>query len=112
MLGPGTLRGRDCQLVEFACSDIGRSGSRARGSVRMWIDSAMLMLLQVEEYDETGAPVRTLSVRNFRKVGDMWMVKDIEVRSIRTRDRTIIRVERVWCQGASDAPIGLSEPAS
>ncbi len=76
---------RDCLVLEFG-------PPAATRTTRLWIDEAMLALLKVEEYDGQGAPVRRLTIRTFKKIGDTWLVQDMDVHRLPEGRRTLVRL--------------------
>jgi len=74
-----------------------------RGTLRLWVDRKLLMLLRAEEYDPDGTLLRRLSVKSVRKFGETWAVKDLEVKSYPSRHRTLLRVDHVYVVGTQPA---------
>ncbi len=91
LAGRESLRGRDCIMVDFMHS----------GSTRLWVDDKLFMIIQAEEYDEAGSRTRRLSVKNIKKIGDVWMLKDLEVRQYPSMHRTLLRVDEVIQDGVA-----------
>lgn len=58
------------------------------GGVRMIIDAAFNALLRAEWVNERGRALRTFSVVSFKKVGEHWIVRTIDLTDPVTRDRT------------------------
>ena len=65
------------------------------GSMRLWIDEKFLMVLQAEARDGAGHVVRRMFVKSFKKINDRWIIKDLDVQSFPSRDRTTLRVRDV-----------------
>jgi len=57
-------------------------------AVRVLIDREFQALVQAEELGTKGAVEKTISLLDLKKVGDQWMVKAIDVRDARTRNKT------------------------
>ena len=93
IVGKEEIKGRPSFIVDVPAPD-GEDGSQY-ASVRLWIDVAARMLLQAEGRDTKGDPVRRLWVKSFKKVNDMWMVKDLEVQRYPVIHRTKLRVHEV-----------------
>lgn len=88
VVGMESIRGRDCVIVEF-------DQPQTDGVARIWIDNSLFMIIQAEEYDASGERIRRLSIKNIKKIGDTWMIKDMEVRSYPSMDRTLLRIDDV-----------------
>ena len=73
-------------------------------SVRMWVNVKASMMMQAEGYNALGDPVRRISVKSFKKINDEWMIKDLEIRELKTDRTTILRVRDAQPVGASKAP--------
>ncbi len=87
--GRESVRGRDCVIIAFDDSV----------STRLWIDEKLFMIIQAEEYNSGGTRTRRLSVKNIKKIGDVWMLKDMEVRRYPSMARTLLRVDEVLRDG-------------
>ncbi len=91
MLGHERILGRDCYVLEYSSAAENAHGG---GSVaaRLWVDVKLLALLQVEERDSKGARLRKVQVKDFKKIGGLWMIKNMEARNYTTETRTIINI--------------------
>ncbi len=78
------------------------AGAYAR--MRLWLDTRVGMLLQAEGYDRQGALVRRLSVKSFKKIGDDWMIKDMEARDVASGLVTVLRVRDMARDGVPTEP--------
>ncbi len=109
-IGRENRLGRDCIIIEFASPvhktnglESARSETqvglerprRAESTVRLWIDEHLLLLIQMEEYDAQGNRQRRLSVKKIKKISDLWMIKDMEIRSYPSKHRTILRIDDI-----------------
>ncbi len=123
VVGRDNVRGRDCYVVEVptppqagiiqpaltkqdsatATPATKTAASNAIASVRLWIDDRLVVLIQMEEYDASGKLIRRLSVKNFKKIGDVWMIKNMDIRRYPSRHRTQIRIEEVVSGSTSNA---------
>lgn len=92
------IKGRECYVVEFAPP----AGAASGGGVRVWIDTKMLVLLKMEETDRNGQLARSFSVKDFRRVSGVWMIKNVEVRSHPGKNRTLVRVDELYAPGLDD----------
>jgi len=107
--GRQEVRGRRCfvVLVSPASSDCAAAGTGATpyAAVRVWIDEKLHFMLQAQGLDANGREIRTLWVRSVKKMGERWMVKDIEVQSDPSR-RTKLTVREI--NGTDSAASGGS----
>lgn len=88
LAGEASVRGRLCDLVEvYPPTPI--PGCR---KVRLWVDRQIRMFLQAQEVDETGRINRQMWVRSVKKMGERWMVQDIEVETRSRGHRTRLHV--------------------
>lgn len=116
-LGRGSHRSRDCWMLEFdlppdAAPAAPPAASEAPGpavSARVWLDEKMRLFLQMEERDARGQAIRRVAVKNFKKMAGAWMIKDIEVLRLPSRERTVIRIDEV--AGPDGLPLPEEEPA-
>jgi len=56
--------------------------------VRVLIDVQFQAMVQADILDQKGLAVRSISLLDLKKVEEQWLVKTIDVRSSRTRDKT------------------------
>ena len=56
--------------------------------VRVFLDAEFRQLVQAEELGSGGVVVKTITLLDLKKVGEQWMMKAIDVRNHRTRDKT------------------------
>jgi hypothetical protein len=94
-----TVKGRNCYIVQLR---VPAAEASYRGVVKLWIDCEYRLLLQATLYDDSGKPVRSLSVKSFKQINDQWMVKDIEVRNEVTRNFTTMRIYEVKGAGIKE----------
>ena len=63
-------------------------------AVRVQLDTQFRAMVQSELLDATGESYKSLTLRDLKKVGDQWMIKAIDLRNERTRDKTRFQVVR------------------
>jgi hypothetical protein len=56
--------------------------------VRVFIDAQFQAMVQVEELGESGAVEKSIVPLDLKKVGEQWLAKAIDVRDLRTRNKT------------------------
>ena len=83
-----TLRGRDCYVLAFPRQE--------SGTIWIWIDMQMLMLIQMDDTDRDGKLQRRMTVKNIKKISDQWMIKNMEIRSYSPLHHTLIRIDEVF----------------
>ena len=95
--GTETLRGRACRVVDVPAPAPaeGEEDDDRYAGVRLWIDKELSMLLQMEAYHSGGETVKRMWVKSLKKMGDRWMIKDMEIRSFPEAHRTRLRVRKV-----------------
>lgn len=70
--------------------------------VRVFLDEEFKALLLAEVYDAEKAPLKTVSIVDFKKVDGYWILKEVDVRNEKTRDKTRFKV--------LDAAVGVELP--
>ena len=83
--------------------------------VRVLIDTQFQAMVQAELLGAGGAVLKSISLLDLKKVGEQWLVKAIDVRDHRTRDKTRFTVraaalDLAW-PAAVFTPAGLASPA-
>lgn len=91
-VGAQKIRGRFCYIIDIPVP----GGAEADvAGVRLWVDPKVHVLLRATTYNRSEEPVRSLDVKSLKKVGELWVVKDIEIRSFPSRHKTLLRVDTV-----------------
>jgi hypothetical protein len=73
LTGEDRIRGRNCFLLETEVA--GQPYARAK----MWIDREYFGLLRAEIFDESGRLVKRFAVTSFKRVGDAWIPRGLEM---------------------------------
>jgi len=101
LIGRDTFRGRDCLVLELApqnaapaAADAATAGAGLPETRRLWVDEKMFVFLQMEVW-LADRSARRLMVRCFKKIGEQWMIKDLEMRALGLSHRTLLRVEEM-----------------
>lgn len=95
--GMETIRGFDCYVVDMPAPK-GKPEPYTRA--RLWIDRKSLVLLQAEGWTGNRL-IRRLWVKSIKKIkaskktGERWMIKDMEIQSFPSYQRTKLRVRDV-----------------
>ncbi len=79
---------RECLVLEFA-------PPQAPRRTRLWIDERWLLLVKLEDYENDGRLRRRMTPRTFKKVGDAWILKDLDLRRWPDQRRTLLRITGV-----------------
>ncbi len=91
MDGEGTAKGRACDIL-IATPPTPIPGCSA---VRMWIDRKLGFLMQAEQLDPQGEPVRRMWVQSVKKMNERWMIRDMEVEMMGSGHRTRLYVDHL-----------------
>ena len=83
--------GRDCDIL-VAVPPGPIPGCSA---VRIWIDRKWRCIMQAEQLDPQGNPVRTMWVQKVKKVEDRWMIPEMEIETLNSGHRTRLYVDDV-----------------
>jgi hypothetical protein len=96
--GEGSVLQRTCDilLVRPPSPIPGCSG------VRVWLNRENNFLLQAEQLDPAGKPLRRMSVRSLEKFNERWFISELDVVAEKSDFRTRLRVDAV------DGPAGTS----
>ncbi len=99
-VGSETIKGRFCYIVELP-APAPDEGTYA--GVRLWIDPQIHILLEAAAYDRQGQLLRLLEVKSFKKIGQVWVIQNLDVQSFPARHKTSLRVQQVEGPGVGDA---------
>ena len=100
--GVTNLRGRPAQRFIAYPPEAVVSAHPELSGVRFHLDAQFNALVQAELIGESGEPVKTITVLELKRTRDQWVVKTIDVRNDKTRDKTRFRV--------TAAALGISHP--
>ncbi len=87
--GQERLKGRDCDVLVVAPPEPIPGCS----AVRLWIDRQAGFLLQAEQLDPQGAPSRRMWVRSIKEIRERWIIRDMEIETLKSDHRTRLHVE-------------------
>lgn len=83
--------GRDCHII-IAGPPKPIPGCSA---VRVWVDRQLHCIMQAEQIGPQGDTVRRMWVQRVKKMNDRWMIRDMEVSTLNSNNRTQLLVEDV-----------------
>jgi len=89
--GEADFRGSTCDLVRVTPPE----PVPGCAAVRLWVDRRMRFLRQVEQLDAAGRRVRRMWVSSVGKIGDRWMIRDMEIERPGRGQRTKLHVEQL-----------------
>ena len=108
-VGTESVKGRQCYMVDLP---IPPGVATHCALIRLWIESKFHMLMQAEALDAKQQRLRVLRIKSFKKVKDVWMVEDLEVKSYPSRHRTLLSVQEVRRSGVLLTEAAELPPAS
>ncbi|MFH1498951.1 MAG: outer membrane lipoprotein-sorting protein [Verrucomicrobiota bacterium] len=86
--GVARLRGRPAHVfLLYPPENIASQRPDLHG-VRVYLDTQFGVLVQAEQIGQEDRVLKTLSILELKKIGERWMVKTIDLRDERTRDKT------------------------
>ena len=88
----GKVAGRPAHLFSFACPNWVTEIKPDWFRVTLALDDAYDAPLRVEVLGKSQIPERTLILRSFKKLGDRWIVKEIDCRDRKTRSVTRMKI--------------------
>jgi hypothetical protein len=86
-------KGRGCDVLESRPAKVA-----LYSRVLSWIDQESRAqgqpgLLMAEAYDANGRPLKEFEIKGFKKIGDRWQVREMEIRNRQTRTATRLTFE-------------------
>ena len=73
LAGAGRVRGQDCWVLEMTATN------QPYGRVKLWVDQKYFALLRAEAFDPNEALVRRLAITSFKRIGEVWIPRGIEM---------------------------------
>ncbi|MDX9867566.1 MAG: outer membrane lipoprotein-sorting protein [Kiritimatiellia bacterium] len=83
--------GRDCDILVT----VPPAPIPGCSAVRVWVDRQLRCLMQAEQLDPQGTPVRKMWVQRVKKTDDRWMIRDMEIETLNSGHRTRLSVADV-----------------
>lgn len=65
------------------------------GAVRIWVDRKTRCVVQAEQLDPQGAPVRNMWVQRVKEINGRWMISYMEIETLNSGHRTRLLVDDV-----------------
>jgi hypothetical protein len=72
----GRTRGRNCYVVQMTATN------QPYARARLWIDKEYAAPLRAEVYDADDGLVKRISIASFKKLGEMWIPRGIEIATL------------------------------
>jgi hypothetical protein len=114
--GISRMRGRETNVYVFTPPAEFAAANPGIRSVRAYLDAQYNALVQSEVAGPGGMPSKTLSLLELRKVGERWILKDVDVRNDSTRDKSRLSVTAVAVGIPVDTlafdPLRLGDPVT
>jgi hypothetical protein len=93
--GLANIRGRPAySLILYPPADVA-TGSPALAAVRVELDTQFHALVQAEMLGAGGEAYKSITVLDLKKAEGQWIVKEIDLRNLVTRDKTRFQVKAV-----------------
>ena len=73
LTGSDRARGQDCFILEMTATN------QPYGRVKLWVEQKYFALLRAEAFDPTEALVRRLAITSFKRLGELWIPRGIEI---------------------------------
>ena len=83
--------GRDCDILVT----VPPSPIPGCSAVRVWVDRQLRCVMQAQQLDPQGNPVRKMWVQRVKKMDDRWMIRDMEIETLNSGHRTRLSVDDV-----------------
>ena len=83
--------GRDCDILVT----VPPAPIPGCSAVRVWVDRQLRCVMQAEQLDPQGNPVRKMCVQRVKKMDDRWMIRDMEIETLNSGHRTKLFVDDV-----------------
>jgi len=83
--------GRDCDILVT----VPPGPIPGCSAVRVWVDRQLRCVMQAEQLDPQGNPVRKMWVQRVKKIDDRWMIRDMEIETLNSGHRTQLFVDDV-----------------
>lgn len=99
----------DCQVIEIPCPAEGATAAGARwSSVRLWVAEAYNAVVRGEAWRD-GQPVKRFEVKSVKKLRQVYMIGDMEVKNLETGARARLKVGRMKMLSPDYSPAELEE---
>jgi len=86
-----SYNGRDCDILVT----VPPAPIPGCSAVRVWVDRQLKCVMQAQQLDPQGNPVRKMWVQRVKKMDDRWMIRDMEIETLNSGHRTRLSVDDV-----------------
>lgn len=83
--------GRDCDILVT----VPPGPIPGCSAVRVWVDRQLRCVMQAEQLGPQGNTVRKMWVQRVKKMGDRWMIRDMEIETLNSGHRTQLFVDDI-----------------
>ena len=83
--------GRDCDILVT----VPPAPIPGCSAVRVWVDRQLRCVMQAEQLDPQGNPVRKMWVQRVKKMDDRWMIRDMQIETLNSGHRTQLFVDDI-----------------
>jgi hypothetical protein len=83
--------GRDCDILVT----VPPGPIPGCSAVRVWVDRQLKCVMQAEQLDPQGNPVRKMWVQRVKKMDERWMIRDMEIETLNSGHRTQLFVDDI-----------------
>ncbi len=83
--------GRDCDILVT----VPPAPIPGCSAVRVWVDRQLRCVMQAEQLDPQGNPVRKMWVQRVKRMDDRWMIRDMEIETLDSGHRTQLFVDDI-----------------
>ncbi|MCK4922242.1 MAG: outer membrane lipoprotein-sorting protein [Bacteroidales bacterium] len=91
LLREETIEGKECYVVESIPVDEDYMYSKTL----VWVNKANFIGVKKEFYDEDEDLLKTLSIKDVKKISDIWVITNSEMKNVQKNHKTIISLKNV-----------------
>lgn len=90
--GVEKIKGRLCYIIDLPVQ--GTSSEKYAG-VRLWVDPKVHVMMRAATFDSQNEEIRRLDIKSLKKIEEIWVIKDVEVKNLIEKTKTRLRVREV-----------------
>ena len=89
------IEGHKCYVVEGTPKDKKIAKELGYSKVIYWVDAKLWMLRKADSWDVAGNKLKTVEIKDFRKIQGIWTYHNIHVNNYKTKHETIFKFSEI-----------------
>ncbi len=94
-IGKETIDGQECFVIEGIPKNNEIAKELGYSKAKLWVDATIWMLRKADSWDVAGNHLKTIEIKDIKKVQGIWTYHQIDVKNHKTSHETIFRIHDI-----------------